>query len=140
MVDYYEGGTVLPDPNIKIVKDLAVLSKENAPTIGEIIKAATLEIQERNKNLLEVYATEWTIIGRMKKELDKYIENCRICWKKVKVPDLIKHSRYCEKIFKIQEDIGQVTDKFFKNHKIFEIYLTETQLKQNIKSMSVYIF
>ena len=100
-----------------------------------VIQQATKEIGERYYSLLEVYSTEWSIIGRMKKQLNRFIDSCRICWKKVKVPDLVEHSKLCELNFRIRDELKELEKKFLKIHIDLELFFSEREIKQNIGSM-----
>lgn len=119
-----------------VIKDwAALLVKLSESNLEEIIRLSNEEIYERNSKLMKTYLTEWTIIGKMKKELDKLVENCRMCEKKVKVPDLIEHSHYCEQNFKIKEKINDLAKDFIVKYKIFETCIVKREAKSNIGSM-----
>jgi hypothetical protein len=93
------------------------------------------ELYERNTKLLDIYATEWQIIGKMKRELEKLVDNCRICEKKVKVHNLIEHSKYCEKRFKLRDEIKQTGSVFITKANEFYEIISEQQTQSNIGSM-----
>lgn len=61
-------------------------------------------IKGRQSTMIELFVSEWTMIGRMKKRLNKLIDNCRICEKKIRVYDLLEHSFFCEKRLKLKEE------------------------------------
>ena len=105
---------------------------EKLETIWEHVSA---ELYERKTKLLEIYATEWQIIGKMKKELEKLVDNCRICEKKVKVHNLIEHSKYCEKRFKLTDEIKQTGHLFISKANEFYEIVAEQRTQSNIGSM-----
>lgn len=71
----------------------------------------------------------------MKKNLEKFVDNCRICEKKVKVYNLIEHSMYCEKQFKIRDQIKQLGHQFIEKTDKYKEALQEEESKSNIGSM-----
>ena len=119
-----------------IIKDWAAfLVKISQKNLEEIVRLSDEEIFERNSKLVTTYLTEWNIIGKMKKVLDKLVENCRMCEKKVKVPNLIEHSHYCEQYFQIKNKLNGLAKDFIAKYKIFETCILKREAKSNIGSM-----
>lgn len=78
---------------------------ENLEKLDHVIDYTNEETLSRSQKLLKIYEMEWEVIGEMKKNLEKLVDNCRICEKKVKAHELIKHSKFCEKRFRIKDEI-----------------------------------
>ena len=90
-----------------------------------MLEDAKIEISERSAILREIFTGEWTAIGKMKKDLEKLVENCRICEKRVKIFDLVKHSDICEGTFKLKEKINSFGNEFLLSEKKFNQYFDE---------------
>lgn len=90
-----------------------------------MLEDANIEISERSAILREIFTGEWTAIGKMKKDLEKLVENCRICEKRVKIFDLVKHSDICEGTFKLKEKINSFGSELLLLEKQFNQYFNE---------------
>ena len=101
--------------------------------LRSLVKAVDFEVGLRNRTLREMFAAEWAAIGQMKKDLERLVENCRICERRVKVFDLVRHSDLCEKYFKLKDQFFQVgrhflglSEKFGRFvHENSQVYLPE---------------
>lgn len=82
-----------------------LIRMENLEKLDHVIDYTNEETLSRSQKLLKIYGMEWEVIGEMKKNLEKLVDNCRICEKKVKAHELIKHSKFCEKRFRIKDEI-----------------------------------
>ena len=94
-----------------------------------MLEDANIEISERSGVLREIFLGEWTAIGKMKKNLEKLIENCRICEKKVKIFDLVKHSDICEGTFELKEKMNSLEVNFLDLEKQFNKFFEEKKDK-----------
>jgi hypothetical protein len=103
------------DEKLKKRSKKGVLKNLNNSDINKmtvILEESKNEIIEREKFMINLFMAEWNAIGEMKKDMEKLIENCRICEKKVKIFDLVKHSHICEDQFKLKEKRKQQENEF----------------------------
>lgn len=77
----------------------------------DILQTSEIEIRLRILKLFQIISNEWRILGKLKKEMNKLIDKCRICEKKVKVTDIIDHSYFCEIFDKMKDQKDIVTSK-----------------------------
>lgn len=69
----------------------------------------------------------------MKKDMDKLIENCRICEKRVKLPNLLEHTNYCEKNFQFKEKFDEIRKTIIEKNKIIQSLIFQRNLKNKFK-------
>ena len=112
-----------------------MIKSPNSETLDRVIDWTNGDLFHRNLNLLKIFESEWVIIGKMKKELEKLVDNCRICEKKVKVHNLIEHSKYCEKDYELKAEMRKMGMKFVEKAMKFYQVLVEEESKSNIGSM-----
>jgi hypothetical protein len=98
---------------------LECLLKSSKDQLHQMCKGINFEIDTRNKIMREMFASEWMAIGNMKKDMEKLVENCRICEKRVKIFDLVLHSDLCEGYFKMKEDFDSIGKEFLILNKEF---------------------
>ena len=103
------------DRDYTIVRDWAKYFRQRPPKrVAKMYNLAILTIRTRKTVLVELFVKEWTIIGRMKRRLNKLIENCRICEKKIRVYDLITHSFHCERRLELREKSKPLISQFME--------------------------
>lgn len=81
------------------------LMSSGTEDIQSMVQEVERVVRGRKKVLREIFRAEWVAIGQMKKDLEMLVDNCRICEKRVKVFELVKHSDICEVIFKLKEKL-----------------------------------
>ncbi|MEM7515488.1 MAG: hypothetical protein AAF368_01000 [Planctomycetota bacterium] len=93
---------------------MAGLLRAAPGTVDQMLAEAREMLRERNKVLRSLFIDEWVAIGKMKRGVEKLIENCRMCEKKVKVFDLVRHSDLCERRFELKETMRALGTDFLR--------------------------
>lgn len=109
-----------------------MLYEQNAMNneINLFLENSQVEVTLRLVKLIETIILEWKVIGYLKKNMDKLIDCCRICEKKIRTLDLIEHSKFCEKLNHLKEQ-GQNYSS--------ELIAEFENIKKNINSQFVNI-